>query len=218
METEQRAEVLSPEQLAEIAKRESQPLIVQAINLKIKNDTDLKSAAEMLAQVKKIAKNVKAQKDPIVKAMNESLKQVRGLFAPTEQGLSDAEVAIKSAILQYTEKQEAKAAKKAERIEAKVDAGEMSLKAGMNKLSKVKQAETNVETDSGSANIRTVKKVRIVDVSQLPTSYFLRDSVLEAIRKEVSNDVLRKRWTCQAAPSCTKKRRLLGGLASGKPY
>jgi hypothetical protein len=212
MEQQQKAGDLTPAQVAEIAKRESQPLIAQAINLTIKNDEQLKGAATMLAQVKSISKNVKAQKDPIVKNLNEALKNVRELFKPTELGLSDAEAAIKKAILDYTQKQIAKAEKKAAKIEAKVDDGEMTLQDGMNKLGKIKQASTNVEVDNGSAQIRTVKKLRITDPALLPPSYFLRESVLEALRKEVAADVLRGGQPCPTGAEVYEEQTVAGRI------
>lgn len=196
MESESKGELLSPDQQAIIANREAQKLDDAVAEINIKNDADLAAATEMLAQVKATAKNIDAQKSPIVKGLNEQIKAIRLLFKPSEDRLSNAERVLKAGILKYHEMVAKKAEKSAKRIEGKVDAGEMDLQTGMGKLSNIKQAQTISHAASGSAQIRVVKKVRITDAAALPASYFLRPSVLEALRKEVSADVLQKKLPC----------------------
>lgn len=194
MERQQKGEVLSPDQQAIIAQRESEKLelLVQQASV-IKSDVDLRNATEMLAQVKLVSKNIKGQKDPIIKDLMSSISRVRALFKPAEDRLTEAERILKTAILSYHEKVEARAAKKAEKIEAAVDAGELDMADGMAKLAKVKQADTVVNATSGSAQIRVTKKLRITDAAALPAHYFMRPRVLEALRIEVAEDVLRNK-------------------------
>ncbi len=181
---------------ATVATRESQKIAEQAEGLVIKNDEGLRSATEMLAHIRTIKKNIKAQKDPITKNLTATLKQVRELFRPSEDQLSVAESVVKSAMLKYEQKVSAAAAKKAEKIEAKVDAGEMELSDGMGKLNSIKQAPKSVATENGGAQFRTVKKIRITNVGDLPPSYFMRERVVEALRMEVAQDVLKEHKEC----------------------
>lgn len=177
---------------AKVAEREAVKLAKRADDLLvIKNDDQLKNATELLAEVKRIEKNIKSKKDPIVKNLNATLRQVRDLFRPSEDRLAAVQSQLKGAILTYHDKVEQAALKKAEKIEEKVDSGEMGLAQGMGKLDKIKQAPTQVKVDNGGVQIRTVRKVRITNVGQLPASYFMRERVVEALRMEVANDVLK---------------------------
>ncbi len=177
---------------AEVAVREANKLFDEAATVTIRSETQLKGATEALAIVRSTQKNIKKQKDPIVKGINESLKLVRDLFRPAEEKLAAAESNLKTAMLKYQQRVEAKAVKQADAIEEKVDSGEMGLQEGMGKLSNIKQAPKSVQTESGGIQYRVVKKIRIVNVGELPPSYFMRESVVEALRKEVANDVLRQ--------------------------
>lgn len=174
-----------------IAKTESETMLGQAAAITIRKEADLPAAADLLKQVKTAAKNIGLKKSAIVSPLNQSLKEVRDLFRPIEGQLTEAEKAIKTAMVKYHNQVEARAAKQAAKVEAKVDAGEMPLAQGMGKISSIKQAPTAAKGETGGAQFREVRKVRIVDPSQLPVAYFLRPRVLEALRMEVSNDVLK---------------------------
>ena len=149
---------------AKIAEREVgilQAALEQAVV--IKNDNDLKMSTEFLIKVKSVSKVIFEQKNPIVKSLNEALREVRELFKPGEE---------------------------AQRIEKKVDEGKMKLSTGMGKISKIPQGSQPIQTKSGSAQFRTIKRIRITDISKL-TSYLIRDRVQEAVRIEVAEDVRR---------------------------
>ncbi len=154
----------------------------------IKNEEDLKRATEFLITVKAVSRAILGNKSPIIKSMNDALREVRGLFRPAEDRLTEAERQVKVAILAYNDKVEAKALRDAEKIEEKVDEGKMKLSTGMGKLEKIQQPSQPVQVESGSAQFRTIKKIRIVDISQLK-AYMERPRVQEAIRMEISQDI-----------------------------
>ena len=154
----------------------------------IKNEEDLKKATEFLIKVKSVSKIVSGQKTPIVKSLNDALREVRGLFRPAEDRLLEAEMQVKAVILDYNEKVEQKALRESQKIEKKVDDGKMDISTGMGKLSKIEQGSQTIQTPSGSAQFRTIRKVRITDISKL-SSYMIRMSVQEAIKMEITRDV-----------------------------
>jgi hypothetical protein len=195
METEQKAEGLTPAQNAEIALAEVQKLS-DGVPEKIKTEAELNAANELLAQIRKTTKAIKAQKDPVIKSLEEQKKTIRSWFAPAEERAAAVENTIKAAILDYNRRLEQAAARRAKAIENKVDEGKMSISEGMAKISTVKQAPTSVRTASGGTTVRVTKKLRIIDPSALPAGYFLRPRVLEALRQEVQIDVFQMKLDC----------------------
>ncbi len=175
--------------LAKLAEKEVGKLQVSLKTSKIiKNDQDSKRATEFLLKVQTVAKGIKAKKNPIVKSLNDALREVRGLFRPAEDRLQEAEREVKEAIVAYDDKVEAAALREAEKIEKKVDEGKMKLSTGMGKISNIEQASQPIQTKAGSAQFRTIKRIRITDISKL-TRYLNRDRVHEAVRIEVAEDV-----------------------------
>lgn len=178
-------------QEVEIASREAKKVSEKVYTIKIKSDADLSNATQQLSEIKKMYKDIDKRRKAITAPLTKSIKDVNALFKSPLDQLSDAEKLIKEAMIAYQAKVEAKAAKKADKIENAVDAGELDMSKGMAKLSNIKQAPQGVETESGSASFKTVKKIKITDVSLLPPSYFIRQRVLEALRQEVEEDYKR---------------------------
>ncbi len=195
MESESKGELISPDQQATIATKEMKKLAAK-VPTKISNDTELKDATELLARIKMTIKNTKAVKDPVIKGLNEQVKTIRSWFKPAEDDAANAERAITQAILKYHQVVEARAAKKAAKVEEKIDTGEMTMQQGLGKITNIKQAQDTVQTDAGTSSIVRRQRVRITDPAALPASYFLRERVVFALTQEVSADVLRLKKPC----------------------
>jgi hypothetical protein len=197
---------------AAIAKREAEKLALRADRLIIiKTPEELKDATNLLAEIKRINKNIAERKNPIIKNLLETMKQVRDLFRAPEERLVAAEKQIKDAMLDYHQKLATKAHTKAQRVEEKVDAGEIKITEGMAKISKIEQAPTSVQAEAGSIQFRFIKKVRITDVSALPPRYFMRERVVEALRLEVADDVLKKHHDIPAGAEVYEVKVIAGG-------
>lgn len=168
-----------------IATSEAQKISDKVYKLKIRKDSDLEEASDELKNIKKMIKAVDDKRRSFTDPLNNVIKDINAEFKNPLDRLKDAEKLIKDAMLKYHAQVEARAAKRADKIEDAVDAGEMEVGDAMGKLSNIKQAKTSV----GSTSIKTVTKIRISDASQLPPGYFLRFDVLDALRKEVERDV-----------------------------
>lgn len=175
-----------------IANTESEKLSQKVYAIKIRKDSDMTEATQTLSDIKRIAKNIDTKRKGITAPLRQAIKDVDELFKDPLDRLKDAEGLIKTEMIKYTEMVEKRAATRADKLEGQVDSGELGMADAMGKMSNIKQAETNVKTDSGSANIRTVVKIRITDPSALPAKYFLRERVLEALRMEVEEDVKKR--------------------------
>lgn len=176
----------------EVANRESSKIAEQVYTVKIRKDEDLTAATAQVADIKKLYKNIDAQRKKLTAPLRAVIKDIDSMFADPLQRLADAEKLLKEAILKYHDSVEARAAKRADKLEAQVDSGELGMGDAMGKLSSIKQAQKNVTTENGSAGIRTVRKIRITNPGELPAKYFLRERVVEALRLEVDDDVRRK--------------------------
>jgi hypothetical protein len=172
-----------------IASREAEKLSEEVYAIKIRSAADLKTATEKLAQIKKMHKEIEARRKSFVNPLNGVIKEINAQFKNPLDRLTDASSLITKAMIKYQSQIDARAAKKAEKIEASVDSGEMDVVEAMGKLSGVTQAPQTVRSEAGTASFRTVKKFNIVDPFKLPPSYFTRPRVLEALRLEVESDV-----------------------------
>ncbi len=175
-----------------IATKEAEKLSELVYKIKIRSDADLSSATEQLGAIKKMRTEIDKRRKSFVDPLNKVVKDINAEFKNPLDRLKDAEALIKEAMIKYQAQVEARAAKRAEKIENAVDAGEMEMGDAMGKLSNIKQAPTAVAGANGSASFKVVKKIRITDPGSLPATYFLRPRVLEALRMEVEDDVKRK--------------------------
>lgn len=177
---------------ATIAKIETAKLKDRSAGIVIRKEADLAEATEMLAQIKLVGKNIKKKKDPMVDRLKDAINDIKELFKPAEDQLAEAEKAIKATILKYHDRVEAKAAEKQKALEDKMDAGDVSFEEGMEVANKIKQPTSTVKSGYGTTSVgQGARKIRILDATKLPRSYFMRPRVLEALRLEVSADVLK---------------------------
>lgn len=156
----------------------------------IKLDVDLNQAVKLLLSVKANAKELKTKKSAALSPLKASIKEINSWFKPAEDRLSDIEKSCKEAMLVYHNEVEAAARKKAEAIERRIDKGTMKIETGIAKLNDIDQADSNVQTENGSAQFRQgAEKVQITDPMALIKDHpelLLTDRVLEALRMEVS--------------------------------
>jgi hypothetical protein len=89
---------------------------------------------------------------------------------------------VKEKIIVYQREVTAKADAEKAKIAAKVEAGKMSFDKAVQKIEKLPEAPTTVQGKNGEIETRTVRKVRIIDVSKLPPQYLIPDEV--KVRKD----------------------------------
>lgn len=176
----------------EIVNNESRKLADQIYKMKITSEASMNEATEVLISVKKMLKEIEKRRKSITQPLNLAIKNVNAMFKDPSERLTDAEKMIKEAMIKYQERIERRAAKKADKIEAQVDSGDLTMQEAMGKLSNVKEAKNGASVESGSTNVRTITKIRITNPAELPPKYFLRPRVIEALRLEVEEDVRKK--------------------------
>lgn len=173
----------------EIAKTEAGKLAEQASVIKIRTEADLEAATNKLVEIKRVARDIETRRRAITQPLNQAIKEVNDLFKAPAASLSDAEKAIKAAMLVYQERAAKRAAKREEKLQGQIAAGELDEAKGADKIESIKQAPSSVSTGTGRASYKTVTKIRINNAAELPAEYYLRDRVIEALRMEVEADV-----------------------------
>src|SRR5574343_46772 len=96
-----------------------------ATALQIKTADDLTDATSLLGKIKSVGKMITDKKESITKPLNLALKNARAFFAPIEEQYEKAEKIVKDKMVAYQTAEMAKAQKKTEVIEQKVEQGKM---------------------------------------------------------------------------------------------
>ena len=158
--------VTNAKELAELAQKE-----VNAVTLpeKITSQVTYNSAQETLLKIKAIQKNNKTLKDSIINPIKEALKNVKALFAPSEEALGEFEKIIKGDKVKWSDKLEAIEAKRILEAEEKIKSG-VDVETATRGLNKAKENLSAVKT-------RKIPKVRILDKSKIPLEYLEPDEV-----------------------------------------
>lgn len=168
---------IETKELAEI-KSQVSGVQIAANNLSVNNQTDMDLATDLLHNVSKVEKLIIERKESVTKPLMKSLAAVRDLFKPLEIGYSEAKKTIKAKILAYTIEEDDRITKEKNRISARVERGTMRADTAAGKLEAVGEGP--------KSNIRTLKKVRIVDETIIPREW------LEPSMTRITEAVLRQ--------------------------
>lgn len=166
------------QQLTEIKKQVS-VVQLKANSLSVNNQQEADIATELLHEVKQAEKFLDTLKTGITRPLMQSLLTIRDLFRPQESNLKDANQIIKSKILAWTIEEQDKKDKEQAKIADRVSRGTMRADTAANKLA-------NIQEDAPKSNIRTLKKVRIVDETAIPREWLEPSMVriTQAVLKE----------------------------------
>jgi hypothetical protein len=155
----------------EMSEYRTQILAVQhsANELRIETESDREGAEALLRMVADGEKLITSRKEEITRPLMQALASGRDLFKPLELGFADAKKVIKSKILAYhIESHEKELALQAQ-IEARVAKGTMRADTAVAKLEKIQKEDSNV---------RTLRKVRVLDVTLVPREWMVPDMTL----------------------------------------
>lgn len=154
----------------------------KAESLEITSDESLKLATDELSGIKTYAKSLKAEKEKLTKPARDIIKWAQERFRPLEDSLKNAEIYIKTKMLQYHKEVREKAEKEEAQIAGRVERGTIKFETGVRKMGEVNQVQTTSQGDTGVATTKKIKKVEITNQALLPREYLIPDTVL--IRKD----------------------------------
>lgn len=160
-----------------LVKSQASKAVVAVNEIEIKKYEDLTKATDVLSRIKQVQKMVREKKESITKPLNEALKNIRGLFSPIEDDVSEAEKIIKGKMVKYQEVEEKKKEAKEAKIEENLKDGKIDFEQATKKLEKVPDVNTAVKGKVGEVFTRIVKKAVIEDEAKLPREFLVPDMV-----------------------------------------
>jgi hypothetical protein len=150
----------------------------------VDNDEKMLEAGDIRKRVKIVGKMIKEEKEKATKPLNESLKTIKGWFAPIEADYEKAESIISEKMLSYQKHQEQEAEKiKQQNKEILEDTSNSNSTERYDELKVVPE----IIKKSEDFHTRKVRKFRIVDETKIPKEYFIVDEV--KIRKAMMADI-----------------------------
>lgn len=171
---------VAPETLA-LVKREVTAVEKMAAAVVVNSSESLTSAVEILGRIKTAQKVLEGKKMAITKPINAALKEVRSLFAPFERALEQSESFIKAQMMEFKQAEDRRVFEAEAKIRALAEANRIKPAIAEKRLAAVVQAPaTQVQSERGTIQFRTVRVVEIVDAALLPREYLVPD--MSAIR------------------------------------
>lgn len=171
---------VAPETLA-LVKREVTAVEKMAAAVVVNSSESLTSAVEILGRIKTAQKALEGRKTAITKPINAALKEVRSLFAPFEHALEQSESFIKTQMMEFKRAEDRRVFEAEAKIRALAEANQITPAIAEKRLAAVVQAPTTqVQSERGTVQFRTVRVVEIIDVKLLPREYLMPD--MPAIR------------------------------------
>ena len=171
--------------LVVVIAKEVSPIVTHAQSLVIDSPANLKIAVAALSKLNSYLDRVVEDREKITVPMNAALKEVRAKYKPIESTLETAIELIRGKMSSFqTELMQLQKKREAE-IAAKIEAGTINLETAVAKLDAIEAPAQGVRTDAGLVNFKTVKRLKITSVEQIPDEYWVVDesAVLEALKK-----------------------------------
>jgi hypothetical protein len=150
-------------------------------SIKIANQVDYELAGKKYIEVKKIAKEFEKEKKEWLDPINQLRNKVFSYTRPVEASFKELLGRLDTALSEWEIKVESERQKEAEKIEAKVDSGDMDLADATNAVSNLESVD-QVETDKGKIHQRVVNDLAIDDESKIDRKFYVLDLV--AVKRE----------------------------------
>lgn len=154
--------------------KEMDPIVKQSQDIVISSEEDKANASKLLSSITSYSTLLEADKDKLIKPLNETLKAVRAKYKPLETILGTSTSILRNKIGQYQTEQLKISALEAEKIANRVGEGRGFLKAetAMNKIANIDKPDKVVITDNGNVGFRTDRVLKVTDVNAIPREYF----------------------------------------------
>ena len=152
-------------------------LLEYADALIIKTDDDIKTAINMLSNIKENAKQAESVRRFFVDPYNALVTKINAYFKPLTLSLTDADRKVRQKMMAYQQEITAKAEKARLATMKKIEDGKITIEQGVKKLENVIEPEKTVRSTEATMTFRIQKKVEIVNPNLLPREYLIPDEV-----------------------------------------
>lgn len=146
--------------------------------LAIVDTATLTRATDTLSLLNTYLDKVTAEKERVTRPLNEALRAERSRWKPIETQLEGAIDSIRLKMTEYQTKLINTQKDAQERVAGLVASGEVSLSAGLKKLSKVEVPVDTVTAENGSVSFRAKDTLEIVSRESIPDKYWIVDEAL----------------------------------------
>lgn len=175
------------EEKALAIKKESAPIVKDALALKVKTAKDMISATAILSTLNKFMDAVKKEKGFVIDPLKLVIKHEESRWKPIETEHKAAIEALRSKTTIYqTEKINAeRAEEKAIADRTKEGRGNFSMDTAEKKMQEIKRVDTAISTEAGVLKFREVPKLKITDAAAIPEKFLIIDeaAVFAALKR-----------------------------------
>lgn len=173
-----------------VIKRQVTKATNQAKDLVVSNQEEFDIAANLLTDIKKAYKLAEDDRTSITAPINKSLTAINARYKPFKDDLDAAEKIVKSKLGEYQTKVQADLDKKEAELRQKMASNEITPEEAVEQIENEESIGTKVQTRRGSVQFKTVRKVRVTDVTKVPAEYLNNAKVIEAITSAVRSAAL----------------------------
>lgn len=145
-----------------------------ANTLIIKSEADYELAGKKYIEVKKLQKEFKAEYDSWMKPINELRNKVFAVSRPMEVRFKAALDTLNKSMTAWESKMEAERQAEAAKLEAKADAGEMTLEDATDKAGKLTTVDP-VQSDKGKLGSQVRHELVVTDEAKLDRQFLVPD-------------------------------------------
>lgn len=173
-----------------VMKRKTTTAVKVANELTIDNEGTMIKAVDGLSVIKQLTKLIKKDEKTKRDPLNAELADISKVYKPIRDDLETGERIIKDKMLDYQTEVDAKREEKEAKLRARVDRGTMKDETADRKIDELGEAEATVDGNIGSTSFKTVRVVKVTDVTKVPAEYLQNEGVIDAVRKSVKANAL----------------------------
>lgn len=175
--------------LAQIEQKAS-GMMAQVFAIKVTNTEELNAVSDMVANVKKLAKFIKDEKEKFTAPAKAIIASAKEKYDPYLDQCAEAEASLKSKASAFMLAERKREEAERQKVLAKVETGYIKPETAMTKLANVEAAPKTAATASSSISMRMRKDVEIVDQALIPDEYYKpRELDMVKLRKVVTAGV-----------------------------
>lgn len=156
-----------------VVRNQTAKALAVAHALVIQNEKDMVKATDVLANIKRIGKELKDYKEMQTRPFMDALDEIRDTLKPLEQNRDEAERTIKNKMLAYQQEQQRLNDEAKAKLEARVEKGTMKQETAVAKIEEMGEVKTTTQGKVGAVATRTIKRYRVVDETLLPREYLV---------------------------------------------
>ena len=151
---------------------------------------ELATASDMIANVKKLAKFIEAEKDKFTEPAKAIIATARQKYDPYLLQCKEAESALKQKAQTFMLAERKREEEERAKIVKKVETGYIKPETAMNKLAGVPAAPKKAATEASTLTMKMRKDVEIVDQALIPEEYYKpRELDIVKLRRVVTSGV-----------------------------